>query len=280
MRGGGCGHGKNIPSARPQRQLSTRPGQRFTTVVPWGAITSLVLSMPGASVAEAVDPCRQIVLVVVADWQDATGTLVRHDLVAGGWVRGGPRVPVTIGRAGCGWGTGLHPATDAEPRKREGDGRSPAGVFAIGTAFGAGETLDTGLAYRPLTAHDWCIDDPASPHYNRIVDARGVGAEAVRGSTEPMRRDIHLDGDRLYEVGFVIEHNAACEPGGGSCIFAHPWHDAATPTAGCTALAVSELRDLLRWLRADARPRFVLLPAAEYRRVWQAWDLPPPGDAA
>lgn len=248
----------------------------------WAAIvviTVLVLSIPGAAVADAVDACTQLVLVVVPDWQAAAGTLVRYDRVDGGWVRGGPRVPVTIGRAGSGWGSGLHPATDSEPTKREGDGRSPAGVFAIGMAFGADATLDTGLAYRPLTAHDWCIDDPASPHYNRIVDDRDVGTEAVRGSTEPMRRDLHLDGDRLYEVGFVIEHNAGCAAGAGSCIFAHPWHDAGSPTAGCTALAASELRDLLRWLRADAQPRFVLLPAAEHRRVWRAWDLPPPGDA-
>lgn len=248
----------------------------------WAAIvviTALVLSIPGAAVAEAVDACTQLVLVVVPDWQAAAGTLVRYDRVDGGWVRSGPRVPVTIGRAGSGWGSGLHPATDSEPTKREGDGRSPAGVFAIGMAFGADATLDTGLAYRPLTAHDWCIDDPASPHYNRIVDDRDVGTEAVRGSTEPMRRDLHLDGDRLYEVGFVIEHNAGCAAGAGSCIFAHPWQDAGSPTAGCTALAVSELRDVLRWLRADAQPRFVLLPAAEHRRVWRAWDLPPPGDA-
>jgi L,D-peptidoglycan transpeptidase YkuD (ErfK/YbiS/YcfS/YnhG family) len=243
-------------------------------------LASFAVSMTGASVVEPVDACRQIVLVVVADWPHTTGTLDRYDRGAGGWVRDGSGVPVTIGRGGCGWGTGLHPATDEEPRKREGDGRSPAGVFAIGTAFGAGEALDTGLAYRALTAHDWCIDDPASPHYNRIVDDRDVGDEAVRGSTEPMRRDIHLDGDPAYEVGFVIEHNAGCEPGEGSCIFAHPWHDAAPPTAGCTALAVNELRDLLRWLRADAHPRFVLLPAAEHRRRWRAWDLPPPGDAS
>lgn len=227
--------------------------------------------------AEAADACSQVVLVIVPDWDRFTGTLDRHERRGDAWIRVGSPVPVTIGRAGCGWGSGLHPDTDAEPRKREGDGRSPAGVFAIGTAFGAGDTLDTGLDYRPLTAHDWCIDDPRSPHYNRIVDDRDVGAEAVRGSTEPMRRDIHLAGDRLYALGFVIGHNPGCEPGDGSCIFAHPWHDASTPTAGCTALAEDDLRELVRWLRASARPRLVLLPAAEHRRVWRAWDLPAPG---
>ena len=101
-------------------------------------LASFAVSMTGASVVEPVDACRQIVLVVVAVWPHTTGTLVRYDRGAGGWVRDGSGVPVTIGRGGCGWGMGLHPATDEEPRKREGDGRSPAGVFAIGMAFGAG----------------------------------------------------------------------------------------------------------------------------------------------
>ena len=34
------------------------------------------------------------------------------------------------------------------------------------------------------------------------------------------------------------------------------------------------LAALLRWLRADARPRFVLLPAAEAAARAAAWDLP------
>ena len=41
---------------------------------------------------------------------------------------------------------------------------------------------------------------------------------------------------------------------------------------------VAERRDHA-WLRADAHPRFALLPAADRRRRWEPWDLPPPGDA-
>lgn len=221
----------------------------------------------------------QLVVVVVPEWTATRGTLGCFARTADGWSQQGRPIPVTIGRRGCGWGLGLHAAGDAGPEKREGDGRSPAGMFAIGVAFGAEAEIDTGLEYRPLTIHDWCIDVPESPLYNRIVDDREVGSDAVRGSTEPMRRDLHLDGDSAYVVGFVIEHNAGCRSGMGSCIFAHPWKDATTPTAGCTAMAEHDLRGVLAWLRADASPRFVLLPEAEYRRVWRAWDLPAP-DAA
>jgi L,D-peptidoglycan transpeptidase YkuD (ErfK/YbiS/YcfS/YnhG family) len=69
----------------------------------------------------------------------------------------------------------------------------------------------------------YCVDVNASPLYNRIVDTRVVGKEAVVGSTEPMRRDIHLNGDQLYKMGFVIEHNSQGTPAAGSCIFAHLW---------------------------------------------------------
>jgi len=226
----------------------------------------------------AIPHVTQLVLVIVPDWQATSGRLATFAKAPdGGWRTAAPGHPVTIGRSGCGWGLGLHPAEPVAgdgPRKREGDGRSPAGIFAIGPAFGAAATLDTGLEYRGMTAHDWCIDVPASPLYNRIVDDRDVGRHAVAGSTEPMRRDIHLAGDQAYALGFVIGHNRDRVPNAGSCIFAHPWTDASTPTLGCTAMADDELRRLLAWLRADAEPRFVLLPAAEHARRARDWGLP------
>ena len=248
----------------------------------WSVVVALIAVFVvscevGVSAAE--HPCRQLVLVVVPDWTSACGMLERYDRDAGVWMRAGARVPVTIGRAGCGWGEGLYPVPEDGPRKREGDGRAPAGVFGIGIAFGADDTLETGLPYRQMTAHDWCIDVSGSPHYNRLVDDREVGPDGIRGSTEPMRRDLHLDGDQLYEIGFVIGHNTGCRPGAGSCIFAHPWKEPGAATAGCTAMAEDDLRTVLAWLRAEAHPRFALLPAAEHRRGWQPWDLPPPGDA-
>ena len=40
-----------------------------------------------------------------------------------------------------------------------------------------------------------------------------------------------------------------------------------------------DLVALIRWLRADAKPRFVLLPRDEYAAKWMAWNLPPPETA-
>jgi len=224
---------------------------------------------------------RQVVLVVTPDWAATQGTLTAFERVPGGpWRQHGRNHTVWVGRAGCGWGRGFHPHGVAGPRKREGDGRSPAGVFAIGSAFGAAADCETGLDYRPMTGDDWCIDRPESPHYNRIVNVRDVGAAAVAGSTEPMRHDVHRDDD-AYDLGFMIGHNPACERDAGSCIFAHLVADPPRPTAGCTAMTRVKLQALLRWLRKDAEPRFALMPADVAVEVAAAWGLPlPPGDGS
>lgn len=220
-------------------------------------------------------PVRQVLLVIVPDWQATAGTIERFAREpGGGWRADGPACPVVVGRGGSGWGLGLHPPQELGPVKREGDGRSPAGVFAVGPAFGSQPRIDTGLDYLPLDGGHWCIDVPDSPHYNRIVHERDVGRTGVAGSTEPMRRDIHLDGDPQYRLGFVIGHNPAREPAAGSCIFAHPWLDERTPTAGCVGVADTALAEILVWLDAAAQPRLVLLPEAEYERLREAWQLP------
>lgn len=218
---------------------------------------------------------RQMVLVTTPDWNSSHGTLRSYERSADGWRQVGAAAPVMIGRAGAAWGLGLH-AAQPGVQKREGDGRAPAGVFAIGTAFGYGVNASTALPYAPMRASHYCIDVNDSPLYNQIVDADVVGAAAIEGSTEPMRRDLHADGDQRYRLGFVIEHNVEARPGGGSCIFAHLWKSPTDATAGCTAMDPATMDRLLAWLQPAQRPVLVLLPQHEYRRLQGAWQLPQP----
>ncbi len=218
----------------------------------------------------------QLVVVTTADWDANQGRLQRFERVDGQWRSVGDAAEVTIGRAGSAWGLGLHPAQQDGPVKREGDGRAPAGLFHIGTAFGYADRAATALPYSAMTVSDYCIDVSDSPLYNRIVDAKTVGEAAVAGSTEPMRRDLHAGGDQRYRQGFVIEHNRAGVAGAGSCIFAHLWKAPGEATAGCTAMDEGEMDRLLAWLKPEAQPVFVLLPQAQYAQHWRAWGLPEP----
>lgn len=217
---------------------------------------------------------RQLVLVTTSDWDANQGELQTFTMTKRGWQAAAPAVPITIGRKGSAWGIGLHPTSQSGPKKKEGDGRSPAGVFRVGTAFGYAESFDTALPYEGMTATDYCVDVSDSPLYNRIVDTKVVGEKAVEGSTEPMRRDIHVNGDHRYKIGFVIEHNSEGGAALGSCIFAHIWKAPGAPTAGCTAMDEADMAKLLAWLDPKQEPIFVLLPRAEYERAQTKWRLP------
>jgi len=238
------------------------------------AAAPFIDAVASSDVAMPWHDAQQMVLVITPQWSSTQGVMRAYARVDGSWREVGPANAVVIGHAGAGWGLGLHPAQSDGPDKKEGDGRSPAGVFRIGTAFGYAASANTALRYRALRDSDWCIDVSGSPHYNRIVDAEQVGAAAVAGATEPMRRDLHFHGDQGYRIGFVIEHNWQQAPMGGSCIFGHLWHSPSSTTTGCTAMAPQTMTTLLAWLDPRRHPVFVLLPQGQYTRLHKAWNLP------
>jgi L,D-peptidoglycan transpeptidase YkuD (ErfK/YbiS/YcfS/YnhG family) len=244
------------------------------------ALLTMTTVLAGAAhagdVATPWHDARQMVLVTTADWNADHGTLRTFVRDGEGWREERAATAVTIGKNGAAWGLGLNAAqTEAGgPLKRDGDNRSSAGIFRIGAAFGYAAHVDTAMPYLALTATDWCVDVNGAAHYNRIVDTKVVGTDAVKGSSEPMRRDLHLNGDQHYRMGFVIEQNPQNVPGAGSCIFAHLWGSPTTPTAGCTAMTPAVMQSLLAWLKPEDHPVFVLLPRGQYDRLRAEWQLP------
>lgn len=249
------------------------PPRRRAQSLPLMLLLLALLCAPALASAP-LQGSSQLLLVTTPTWDAPAGRLQAWQRDANGWKPHGEPFTVAVGRSGSAWGIGLHPRQADGPHKQEGDGRSPAGVFAIGEAFGYASRIGGSMPYQPMLESSYCMDVPDSPLYNRIVDAAAVGSEAVAGSSEPMRLDLHNDGDRRYREGFVIEHNPRAEPGKGSCIFAHLWRQAGEATAGCTAMEPTDMNALLGWLRPDAHPLFVLLPEAEYQRLREEWDLP------
>lgn len=218
--------------------------------------------------------CRQALVVRAGGWSATEGMMrlcSREDLRLP-WRFEPGEMPVMVGRDGLAWGQGIHPLTEAEqPRKREGDGKAPAGIFYVRRAFGYAAPEDVPwirLPYRRITPETLCIDDPASASYNRILDSAGI--EPDWKSREAMLRE-----DDLYRLGAVIEHNAdPVLPGAGSCIFLHRWRGPASPTEGCTALSAEDLERVLRWLQTDAQPVLIQLPEEEYEKRRAPWSLP------
>jgi D-alanyl-D-alanine dipeptidase len=202
--------------------------------------------------------------VQTADWTATTGTLQRYDKHLFRWRAVGTPIDVVIGRSGLAWGRGLH-STMNGPQKREGDGKSPAGAFTLGTAFGFESRAPWKLPYLPLRETTECVDDSASTFYNQVVERT---AASDWKSSEKMRTVT------LYKWGVVVSHNTPAFAGAGSCIFLHIWSGPRSTTSGCTAMREEDLVTLLRWIDPKQSPRLVQLPREEYERLRRDWSLP------
>jgi len=198
--------------------------------------------------------CSQLVLVTAARWGAARARLRRYVRERSRWRPVGPELAAFVGSAGLGWGRGLHRGRRAGPTKREGDRRSPAGAFDLGTAFGRAAERPYAPGrwpWRQVDRRDRLVDDPRSPLSNTWQRA-SVGQRPPWRSAEDLSH---------YELGLIVEHNTRpVQPGAGSAIFLHPPGGSEAPTVGCTALGRDDLLRLLRWLDPDRRPVLVQLP--------------------
>ncbi len=152
-----------------------------------------------------------------------------------GWLEvGGLRVRCALGKGGI------------RRRKREGDGATPAGSFALEQVLWRGDRGQrpvTGLPVRPIRRSDGWSDAPADRNYNRAV------SHPYPASAERLWRD-----DGLYDVLVVLDYNRRPRVRGrGSAIFMHVARPNFVPTEGCVALAERDLRRLLVRIQRGAR---------------------------
>jgi len=154
---------------------------------------------------------------------------------ARGWLTVGPfRVECALGPAGV------------VRQKREGDGATPVGRFALLWAYYRPDRkrpASGGIAMRPMRKDQgWC-EDPSSRCYNRPV--RLPFPEAV---------DRMWRADDLYDLTIVLDYNfRRRKRGAGSAIFFHQARPGLTPTAGCIAIRALDMRKLLPRLSAKAK---------------------------
>jgi L,D-peptidoglycan transpeptidase YkuD (ErfK/YbiS/YcfS/YnhG family) len=130
--------------------------------------------------------------------------------------------------------------------KKEGDGATPLGVFALRECWYRADRLSAPASGLPLHVVEkddgWC-DDPQSPHYNIHVKL------PFRGSHEMLWREDHAY-DLIVPLGYNDE---PVIPGRGSAIFLHLAQPDWRPTEGCVALAKSDLLELLPQLHTETR---------------------------
>jgi L,D-peptidoglycan transpeptidase YkuD (ErfK/YbiS/YcfS/YnhG family) len=134
--------------------------------------------------------------------------------------------------------------------KREGDGKTPSGIYPLKMTFGCDATIGTKMPYRQALADDIWVDDPHADDYNRWIKK----TETHATSYERMKRD-----DNLYKYGIVIEYNTDhIIKGNGSAIFLHVWKGEGFPTAGCVAVSEENIIKFLDWLDPQASPVIIM----------------------
>jgi L,D-peptidoglycan transpeptidase YkuD (ErfK/YbiS/YcfS/YnhG family) len=141
--------------------------------------------------------------------------------------------------------------------KREGDGKSPTGIFPLGSTFGYDTFVETKMPYRQATDDDFWVDDPDSDDYNTWVKG-----EPNALSWEKMKRD-----DDQYKYGVVIEYNMRpVVKGKGSAIFLHLWNNGDS-TLGCVAMSEEMMLKILGWLDPAKKPLLIMGTESELRAM-------------
>jgi L,D-peptidoglycan transpeptidase YkuD (ErfK/YbiS/YcfS/YnhG family) len=180
---------------------------------------------------------NQVLLVIGNDPASATARVYFLEKVKGSWRPVYGPVDAMAGRSGF----------VLSEEKREGDCRTPTGIYPLEFAFGYAPRIPTKMAYRQATDGDIWVDDIESPDYNKWV-TRGNDRNAT--SCEQMRRQ-----DDLYMYGIVVGYNRnPVVKGRGSAIFFHVWKGPTKPTAGCIAMSEYDLVAILSGLDPSQRP--------------------------
>lgn len=247
----------------------------FTLLLPNGVLAQVKTPQPPFKPAP-YSSSLQAVVVTTKDWAAVQGTAQLFERKKPGsrkWKAVGEPFPVVVGRGGLGWGTGINetPAgVDKALLKAEGDGKAPAGIFALTSLFASSDKPEYAkLPFTKLEEFTECVDDPKSSHYNKIVNRMRVGNFDWK-SSEKM-----LEVGEQYEKGVFVAHNLApVTSGDGSCIFLHIWKDAASGTAGCTAMAKENIETIFRWIDAAKNPVLIQLPEAAFSENRKKWKLP------
>ena len=165
-------------------------------------------------------------------------TWVRAD---GCWTPAGGPYAARVGRNGV------------RRNKREGDGSTPAGTFAIGrTMYGNSASPGVSYPYVRLRCGDWSVEDSRSPAYNTFQRI-GCGHKPPFKVTTP---DLSAS-PRAYAHFAVVDYNMhPVVRGRGSGIFLHVQIGKAT--SGCISLHRPALIHVLRWLRPEALPQIAI----------------------
>ncbi len=203
---------------------------------------------------------QQFLFAIAESDASFTGKIGLYTLEDGLWTKEGDSFACVFGKNGL------------TAEKREGDVKSPVGMFEIGRAF-TKRPHNVSWLSQVLTSNDFWVDDADHPLYNQYVDISKV--EKTWKSAEHLLRTE----DWLYDIVIVVEYNTKPVVAGmGSAIFFHIWRAPDLGVGGCTAVAPEKAEAVLAWLDPQAHPQLVQGTLDQVREILAKAGLTAPTD--
>lgn len=133
-------------------------------------------------------------------------------------------------------------------KSREGDYRTPEGIYGLGFAFGMEKITGLSVEYRQITENSYWIDDPESELYNTWQETSDISWNSAE----------HLiDYPESYKYAVVIDYNMnPVVPGAGSAIFLHCADG--SYTAGCVAVPEDKMLEIIKRLDKEKNPKIII----------------------
>lgn len=130
-------------------------------------------------------------------------------------------------------------------KTKEGDGKTPTGVFGFNKAFGILSNPGiSSMSYLKVNeTHHW-VDDSESKYYNKLVSTKDV--EKDWDSSEHLYKI-----SPQYNYALALDYNTSCTPYAGSAIFLHCTSDSFGTTAGCIAIPQKYMKMTMQNLKGD-----------------------------
>ena len=127
-------------------------------------------------------------------------------------------------------------------KQREGDKKTPTGIFNLTHGFGIKKNPGTKVPYVKVNNNlYWCGDQN---YYNQLID--------ITEKPHHCTGEHLIDYTQCYAYGMFLDYNKECIPGKGSAIFLHCKGNSGY-TAGCVAVSQENMIKILRSVEPGAK---------------------------
>ena len=201
---------------------------------------------------DAAKDAQQLFIVAAFD-SDATDAWISlHERQSDGTWRMVMTTPGFIGKNGLG-------------KTREGDAKTPTGVFHFNRAFGIADDPGCAIPYVKVDNDTYWSGDPREGyHYNELVSLKDLpGLDVESGDSEHI-----IDYIYHYQYCLNISYNEEGTPGLGSAIFLHCFAPAKPFTGGCVSIPEQHMKFVMQRVDADT---VVVIDTYEALSGGEAW---------